>query len=389
MKKIFLGIGIFVLLIVLGLGIGIFLNDSAQKQEENITIGAILPLSNSILSSRGVDTKKSIEIAVAQINVEGGVNGKKIELVLEDNEGKNEKSVSAVNKLLLYEDINVIFTLFTGPTSAIAPIIKENNKLLLYQSTVFSMARDKDAFICNDYWSFETLGTKYAEVAYQEKVQKVGLLRSQTEQGETFEKFFIKKADELGVNYIIETFKLDDTDVSTQLTKFKFGNVDTVISDGFANNYFNLFKGINDLNYKGLTIMGTSTLYDISKLNEPEPIALQVMNSSKIMSSYHRINDSDDFNIFLDKWYQQSSNYPQTEAIYAYDDMKILATALEYCDANSSVGDTACLYNQIKSKEVNVLEGSISIDDDCIFGRQFDVLMYNNGDWIKYDEKNN
>lgn len=381
-KNIILTLSIISILIISTILTGC---NQTTQENETIKIGVIVPLTNSVLASRGIDTKKSLELAVNEINSDGGINGKKIKLIIEDNEGKADKSLNSLNKLLMQDGkVNIFYSLFTGPTIAITPIIKENNKLLIYQSTVLSMARENNSYICNDYWNFEILGTKFAEIAYGEKANKVGLIRSQTEYGQSFENFFKKRADELGLDYTIETFQLSDKDVNTQITKFKYNGVDLIISDGFANNYLNLLNAINSLNYYNLTLIGTTTLYDVSKLDDPA--ALDILKKVKAISVYHPINEwPEGFEIFLNKWNNISSSHPLTEAIYAYDDMIILAKALKYCDLNSNIEDTKCLYEQIKSNKFNVLEGNVNIDENCIFERKLRVLKYNLGQWENYE----
>ncbi|MFA7010818.1 MAG: ABC transporter substrate-binding protein [Bacilli bacterium] len=381
-NKIYLLIG-FVVLILIGLVLVLF---NKGNNEEEIKIGVIVPLTNSILSQRGVDSSRALSLAVKEVNENGGINGKKISLVVEDNEGKNEESVTILNKLLMKNDTDLFFSLFTGPTSTIYPLIKENSKFLMYQSTVFSMAEDNEALICADYWSFDKLGERFAELAYEEKSNKVGLLRSQTEYGQLFEDSFVKKADELGLNYMIQVFQLSDLDVNTQLTKFKYSGVDLIISDGFEQNYLNLFHGINDLNYaEDLTVVGSSTIYDVSKMDDP--IFLSVLNSSKVITAYHDINNSNlVLNDFISEWENEYGSYPTTEAIYSYDDINVLASSLEACDDLGQIKDTKCIYDQLTSKEVEILEGSTYINEDCIFERGLVFLVYDNGEWKDYEK---
>ena len=66
-----------------------------SKEDSNtIKIGGIFPLSGSV-AVYGTECKNGIELAISEINAAGGINGKQIVLISEDDEGNPEKSVNA------------------------------------------------------------------------------------------------------------------------------------------------------------------------------------------------------------------------------------------------------------------------------------------------------
>jgi branched-chain amino acid transport system substrate-binding protein len=93
-----------------------------SPREEVIKIGAILPLTGD-LSSYGVDTRKALELGVEEINRGGGVQGKKIALMVEDSRGVAAQAVNAFTKLV---DVNGVVGILGPITSAevlsVAPI---------------------------------------------------------------------------------------------------------------------------------------------------------------------------------------------------------------------------------------------------------------------------
>ena len=62
-----------------------------KKDSDSITIGGIFPLSGNV-SVYGVECKNGIDLAIEEINAAGGVNGKKLVLVSEDDEGNPDKT---------------------------------------------------------------------------------------------------------------------------------------------------------------------------------------------------------------------------------------------------------------------------------------------------------
>ena len=69
-----------------------------RGKEETITIGAILSLSGSG-GDMGDETREGMLLAIEEVNSRGGVNGKKIELIVEDSETNPERGEEAFNRI--------------------------------------------------------------------------------------------------------------------------------------------------------------------------------------------------------------------------------------------------------------------------------------------------
>ncbi len=74
---------------------------------EAIKVGVILPLTGK-QAKFGEIEKQSFEMAAEDINAKGGVNGKKIELLIEDTQGKPDVARSAVEKLITQDKVVII-----------------------------------------------------------------------------------------------------------------------------------------------------------------------------------------------------------------------------------------------------------------------------------------
>ena len=61
-------------------------------------------------------------MAALEINQNGGIDNRKIELIFEDDTGDVQKSVTAVNKLIEVDHVKYIFTAFSSSSQATAPI---------------------------------------------------------------------------------------------------------------------------------------------------------------------------------------------------------------------------------------------------------------------------
>ena len=81
--------------------------DTAGGGGDAIKVGVYLDLSGQT-SSFGLSTRRGIEMARDEINNAGGINGRKIELVVEDEQGEPGKVTTVVTKLLRQDQVKAL-----------------------------------------------------------------------------------------------------------------------------------------------------------------------------------------------------------------------------------------------------------------------------------------
>ena len=77
------------------------------QAKDKIIVGVVLPLTG-VLSPYGKPNLEAINLAVDEANAAGGVNGRKIELVVEDTQASNTTAINALNKVLQSKPVAVI-----------------------------------------------------------------------------------------------------------------------------------------------------------------------------------------------------------------------------------------------------------------------------------------
>jgi branched-chain amino acid transport system substrate-binding protein len=79
----------------------------------------------------GTEQMRGIQFATDKANAAGGVRGNKIEVVFEDNQAKPDQSILSFNKLADLEKMPMIFTAYSGPSLAMAPLATRKKVLLI------------------------------------------------------------------------------------------------------------------------------------------------------------------------------------------------------------------------------------------------------------------
>src|SRR6185295_10073813 len=90
-----------------------------------LRFGLAMPLTGS-QALYGQDQVKAAEWAVAEINKAGGINGKKLEMIVLDTQADPQLGIQMVNRLVSVEKVPAFVTAWSGVVKAVAPIANDN-----------------------------------------------------------------------------------------------------------------------------------------------------------------------------------------------------------------------------------------------------------------------
>jgi branched-chain amino acid transport system substrate-binding protein len=104
----------------------------AIAQSDPIRIG-YLPALTGPSSSTGVGINRGVQLAVDEINAAGGINGRKLELIVRDTQSEPTKAVNAVAELTQRQKVGVIFgPVNSGEALAATPLIARDKVAMLH-----------------------------------------------------------------------------------------------------------------------------------------------------------------------------------------------------------------------------------------------------------------
>jgi branched-chain amino acid transport system substrate-binding protein len=114
--------------VLLVCGLAVFTTRGAIA--DTIRFGAVLPLTGAG-AMIGTQQMRGIQFAVDKANAAGGVHGNKIEVLFEDNQAKPDQSILSFNKLVDLQHVPMVFTAYSGPSLAMAPLATRKKILLV------------------------------------------------------------------------------------------------------------------------------------------------------------------------------------------------------------------------------------------------------------------
>jgi branched-chain amino acid transport system substrate-binding protein len=211
--------------------IGISISGGALAADP-IKVGVLLPLTGS-QAKFGEIEKRSFEMAAEEINAKGGVNGKKIELLFEDDTGKPDVGRSGVEKLISREKVPVITGGYSSSvTAAAAPVAQQFKVPFVICTGSADDVTEKGydyVFRVNPPASEYPNAVKSFLQGVAKDVKTVALLYENSAFGQSSSKSFEQDAVDLGLKIVVkEGYQAGAIDFKPILTKVKAANPDMI-----------------------------------------------------------------------------------------------------------------------------------------------------------------
>src|SRR3989344_5259538 len=156
--------------------------DKVPKETGPIKVGVIAPLTGDA-AAYGEPLTNIVKMAVEEVNNAGGVDGRTIELVIEDGKCNGKDGGSATQKLVNVDGVKVILGGFCSSESLAAIPIAEAAKVLVLSAGSSSPdLTGASPYFFRNYPSDSAQGKVLAQIAYNDKGwKKVAFLQEQTD----------------------------------------------------------------------------------------------------------------------------------------------------------------------------------------------------------------
>ena len=326
----------------------------SKKSSNTIKIGGIFPLSGSV-AVYGVEAKNGIDLAIEEINADGGINGKMLELVSEDDEGNPANTVNAFKKLTTKDGVKIIIgSLTSGCTKAITTLSQNAKVIQIAPAATALDVTDAGNFIFRACYTdpfqgtvggkfvAESLGAKKAAVLYDVgNDYSVGL-------EENFKNAFEAAGGKLVAT---ESYATGDKDFNAQLTKIKNAKPDVVYLPDYYGTVALIAK---QLRAQGITvpIVGADG-WDGLATNAGD----EVLNG---YYSNHYAADSTDATVqlFVNSFKAKYGKEPNSFAALGYDCVYLLKDAL----FKAKTVDTETVRTALENTEGDYVTGHLTFD---------------------------
>lgn len=314
---------------------------TAGATAQDIKVGYNGDLSASPSAQSGQAAVLGMEAAIADINAAGGVLGKKLALVTRDDVSAPPKSIQNMSDLIDNEKVVAVF----GPTNSGNAMawkhIANQKKIPVLGNVGSGTDITKPMSPGADNYMFRVSMVDREQVAalmaYVKKntagSKVVGLMAETTGYGQGGLKDMeeIAKLQDIKIA-ATERFGVGDTDMTSQLSKMKAANVDTVVVWAQGTPIAQLVRSMEKINYFPLTLTSWAadniTFYDAAgKALAEKPIFMRTVSETRTPAQqklFDRIGA------------KLKAPGSFSFALHGYDSMQLLAQAMK--QANSTDG---------------------------------------------------
>jgi branched-chain amino acid transport system substrate-binding protein len=239
MKKIIPGI---IALIVLVL---ILVSYTSKVIPETIKIGAAFALTGDA-APWGEESLKAAQMAVDEINSKGGIQGKNLELVVEDMKSSSKDSVSTVSKLINADKVKAVMITWLDSYQGSEGVVPQNTLLISQDAAIESVNVPVNHQNVFSLW-YRTQAKAQVTVDTMKKagVKKLYIVLQNDSYYSKLKEFLVNEAEKQGIEVIGEELINPDNDGRTVIAKINeekpdavfFGSYDPKLSFGFIKKY--------------------------------------------------------------------------------------------------------------------------------------------------------
>lgn len=303
--------------------IAIYFSVQGKKSDSIIHLGFIGPQTGD-LAVYGEIEKNVTQIAVDEINKDGGINGKQIQVTYEDDQCMGKNALSAAQKLINVDRIKILLVTCSQSVLPIAPIAEKEHALVFASYAASSAISNAGDYTFRNAYSNADI-TRVAAENVIAKYSKIAIISEVTDYAadlrDNFKKEFIQKG---GVISAEENFQAGNKDFGTIVTKVLATKPEAVFINptGDATGIPLLGK-IRELGYKGQIY--ANFFAGGKKVQATKEAEGMIYFSDPVVSDSPRKAD------LLEKYKTRYGVYPDYEypTVARYDSIYILAQAIK------------------------------------------------------------
>ena len=319
----------YILMVSLAISALAFMSPAMVSAADTVQVGIVLPLTGS-QAAFGEIEQRSFELALEEINAAGGINGKKLEFLMEDDTGRPEVGRSVAEKLITKDKVVMLGGGYSSSVTAGLAGVAQQNRIPFLINTGSADDITEKGF---DYvFRLNPPASEYSSGVeeFLEKVVKpksVAILYENTKFGTSSSKSFAKSCEKLGIKVMLnEGYEHAGIDYKPILIRVKQLNPDILYMVSYVMDAALLMRQSRELQLTPKLFIGGGAGFTLPEFHENAGVASNYVVSATL---WHQVlplpGAMDYFNKFKAK-YNKDTEYHGAEA---YAAAYVIADALK------------------------------------------------------------
>ncbi len=226
--------------------------------EDTVTIGSSLGLTGygSITDGHWRD---GLQLAIDAVNAKGGVLGKKLKLVYEDNKSTPQQAVVVYRKMMSEDKVQAFDSGCISAGNFAAASFVTKAKLPMFLCSILPRLPDEQK------WAFSFLpppkfevDSRYEYLKNKTDIRKVGVLGDPSPYGMLMRNFALEDAKNFGLEVVAnESYQQEDADFSVQIGRINAAGAGAIIMIGQGNAVITTANNIKNLGLNKMLLLGS------------------------------------------------------------------------------------------------------------------------------------
>lgn len=314
-------------------------NSDVTKENQKYKIGVVVSKTGEY-APFGLQEEKALMMEVERINKTGGVQGKNIELLVEDDASEPSNASIAISKLIDEDKVIAVIGSTSAPSILAMKLKAEEAKVpLMALESDTNITEAPSGYVFRVAQPEKIAVKKVLDYMYKELAQKFAVIYEETSYGKS-------GADELnkmarGARLSVtstQSFEPENTDTIRQLKKIALTNPKAIVVWGSRQSVALVAKDMKELNIDipliGSPSIANKKFIELAELNA-EGIVFPA--GKMIVPDSVEGKQNDVINAFLKNYKKEYKEEPGVHAGYAYDAIYILKSALDETEGDTSL----------------------------------------------------
>ncbi|MBX9824630.1 MAG: ABC transporter substrate-binding protein [Xanthobacteraceae bacterium] len=207
--------------------------------------------------------RDGVEIAAAALNAKGGIAGRKIEVITEDNKSEPQEAVTVYRKMISSDKAEIFLSGCVSAGNFAGAPLTVRAQIPMVLCSILPQNAD------HVKWAFSTLPPAGFEVARRleylkdnTKIKKIGVLHDPSPYAVLQKNIAQQTAANYGLELAgIEQYKQDDADLSVQISKMHAAGAGAILKIGLGGTTLTAAKNIKQL---GLDMLMLTSIEDLA-----------------------------------------------------------------------------------------------------------------------------
>jgi branched-chain amino acid transport system substrate-binding protein len=276
--------------------------------------------------------RDGVEVAAAAMNAKGGIMGRKIEVITEDNKSEPQEAVTVYRKMISSDKVEIFLSGCVSAGNFAGAPLTVRAQIPMVLCSILPQNAD------HVKWAFSTLppagfevSTRLEYLKNKTQIKKFGVLHDPSPYAVLQKNIAERTASTYGLELVgIEQYKQDDADLSVQISKMNAAGAGAILKIGLGGTTLTAAKNIKQL---GLNMLMLTSIEDLAVFR---PVAEVLGDKFFFVASpsqvYDALPDSPmkaEITKFLGPWQAKYKDRDPNWGARGWDAVQLTAVAVE------------------------------------------------------------